>query len=841
MIIKRLSTFVILVISLSGFLANGQSLNLDSIKALIEKTPENNRPEIILNIVNDVSYIDLKLAEDFTKQALNYYIEKKDLSGMAKAYSAYGDIYANNNDFDKSINYYQKAYELEFRIKNPGGAAYNLNSIGFLYYNQNNIDKAIEYFNKALLVAKSKSVKDEANALNSLGTAFRRKGENGKAKEYFVKALSVLKETQENKILAKTYQNLGLVNFESGEYENAIKMYIEAEKLRNIIGDLKGQGIALNNIGNVYYSWGKYETAISYYQKAIKIFENINYVNGIASCHSNIGMIYIKMKNLVSAKEYLEKALEESIALGKKKEIANAYGQLVNLHSKIINEKFLKLYGSNWEKEIMKCKKPDEIIAEYKQCLEYNQKALEISKEINDQQQTANCLNNFGTIYSMTGNSSKALEFLQGSLTINKKIGNKADECTNLYAIGIVYDLMGNSVKAISFFEEALEIAQKLNKKDAEMEIYRNLSIAYENQGKLGKSLQTYKIFSDLKDTILNKDIVQQMTEMQTKYETDKKQKEIALLNKDKKIQENQIQQQRITILFFIIITIAIIVLVITLVRQNIQRKKTNLALAEKNNLITEQKKEITDSIHYASRIQNAILPPKETVTEYLPEHFIFYRPRDIVSGDFYYISERDGNIIVVTADCTGHGVPGAFMSMLGSAFLHEIVNKTSVLKADVILNDLRAQLIRALHQTGKSGESRDGMDLTLYILNRDTNKLEYAGANNPLIIIRDGEIVEYKADKMPIGIHDRAGLSFTSNQIDLQKNDMLYTYSDGYIDQFGGPDGKKFMSKRFKNLLAEIGHLQIDEQYKLVESNMQSWKNGSAQVDDILVIGVRV
>jgi tetratricopeptide (TPR) repeat protein len=270
MILKRLSAFVILVIALSGFLVTSQSLNPDSIKALIDRYPENKRPEIILNLVNDISFDDLKLAENYTKQALNFYIKNNDLKGIAKAYSAYGDIYANNNDFDNSIKYYQKAYELELRVKNPGGAAYNLNSIGFLYFNQNNIDIAIEYFNKALLAAKSKSVVDEANALNSLGTAFRRKGENGKAKEYYAQALSVIKETNEDKTLAKTYQNLGLVNFESGEYETAIKMYLQAEKLRDKIGDLKGQGIALNNIGNVYYSWGKYETAIIYYQKAIK-------------------------------------------------------------------------------------------------------------------------------------------------------------------------------------------------------------------------------------------------------------------------------------------------------------------------------------------------------------------------------------------------------------------------------------------------------------------------------------------------------------------------------------------------------------------------------------------
>ena len=270
-----------------------------------------------------------------------------------------------------------------------------------------------------------------------------------------------------------------------------------------------------------------------------------------------------------------------------------------------------------------------------------------------------------------------------------------------------------------------------------------------------------------------------------------------------------------------------------------ISKQKQEIELQKEK--IEKQNNNLKDSIKYASRIQSALLPSNVKMNRLLKDHFLYFKPRDVVSGDFYWIDEHKDKIIVAVADCTGHGVPGAFMSMLGSAFLHEIVNKTQELKADAILNDLRAQLIRALHQTGKTGESRDGMDLTLYILDRNSNKMQYAGANNPLIIVRNGELVEYKADKMPIGIHDRFSQSFTCNHIDLQNNDMLYTYSDGYVDQFGGEDGKKFMSKRFKKMLSEIGHLDISEQYKIIESTLQTWMNGYAQVDDILVIGVRV
>ena len=180
-------------------------------------------------------------------------------------------------------------------------------------------------------------------------------------------------------------------------------------------------------------------------------------------------------------------------------------------------------------------------------------------------------------------------------------------------------------------------------------------------------------------------------------------------------------------------------------------------------------------------------------------------------------------------------------MSMLGSALLHEIVNKIPVLKSDTILNELRTNVVRALHQTGKTGENRDGMDLTLYILDRETQQIEYSGANNPLIIVRDGELIEIKADKMPIGIHDRVGQPFMSNIVDLKKNDMIYTYSDGYIDQFGGPEDKKFMSKRFKQLLVDISTQKLPEQQAILEKSLLDWIGKNSQIDDILVIGVRV
>ena len=264
--------------------------------------------------------------------------------------------------------------------------------------------------------------------------------------------------------------------------------------------------------------------------------------------------------------------------------------------------------------------------------------------------------------------------------------------------------------------------------------------------------------------------------------------------------------------------------------------------LEKQRDKIAEQNKNITDSIEYAQRIQSAILPPDDYVKELLPERFILFLPRDIVSGDFYWISSKNGRIISVAADCTGHGVPGGFMSMLGVAFLNEIVNKSpDNVKASDILDELREQVINSLHQTGKTGESQDGMDISLFILDWKNKKIEFAGANNPLIVIRNSDIIEIKGDKMPIGIHMRADEPFSNHVVDLKKNDVVYSFSDGFHDQFGGVDGKKFMTKNFKQLLLKIHDKPMDEQRNILEDTLVEWQGSYERVDDILVIGVRI
>ncbi len=273
---------------------------------------------------------------------------------------------------------------------------------------------------------------------------------------------------------------------------------------------------------------------------------------------------------------------------------------------------------------------------------------------------------------------------------------------------------------------------------------------------------------------------------------------------------------------------------------QKIIRERT-AEIREQKDLIEEKNKDIMDSIKYARRIQQTILPSDKNINKYLPDNFVLYKPRDIVSGDFYWMMHRENITIIAAADCTGHGVPGAFMSIMGVTFLNEVAAKKDVNTSAEVLNQLRANIIGSLGQHGEEGATKDGMDIALLAFHMDEMKVQYSGAYNPLYLIRDGELLETKPNRMPVGLHQRDKEPFTNHIIDIKKGDVMYIFSDGYIDQFGGPKGKKFMSKKFKELLMEIHKKPMEEQKEILTKRNLEWRGEIEQVDDIIVIGIRV
>ena len=325
------------------------------------------------------------------------------------------------------------------------------------------------------------------------------------------------------------------------------------------------------------------------------------------------------------------------------------------------------------------------------------------------------------------------------------------------------------------------------------------------------------------------------------------------------KIQLETLEKQKLVLYFVIIALLLVAILAYNIFRAYKIKKEANIILEEKNRLISAQKdeiekqrdiaaaqrdqiayqkKHITDSIMYAKRIQTALIPSLELFSDKL-EHFVLYKPLAIVSGDFYWVTSKDNLQVIIAADCTGHGVPGAFMSMLGVTLLNEIVNEKNILMPDQILNRLRDEVIKSLKQVYDEESVKDGMDAAVCTIDFNNNTLYFAGANCPLYLIRGNELTHYRADKMPVAIHYKMP-PFTLHKIDLLKGDVFYIFSDGYADQFGGPAQKKFMSARMKETLLEIASKPMLEQGEILDRIFEEWRGDNPQVDDVTLIGVR-
>jgi serine phosphatase RsbU (regulator of sigma subunit) len=387
------------------------------------------------------------------------------------------------------------------------------------------------------------------------------------------------------------------------------------------------------------------------------------------------------------------------------------------------------------------------------------------------------------------------------------------------------------------------------------VDCYRSLSQIKEKAGNTGEALQYYKLFAEMKDSMINDNKTKFISNLQEDYEINKKEQENKVLQAQNEVSATTIKQQKLVSYFITAGLLLAIALAFFIFRGYRQKQKANeiimhqkeevekqKSIAEEKSIIVEEKnKEILDSIHYAKRIQSALLTSEKYMKKILPEHFVFYKPKDIVSGDFYWSVKHHDKIYFAAADCTGHGVPGAFMSLVGISFLNEILVEKKIYSPEKILDQLRDDIIRTLNPEESIEETKDGMDIVLCCYDPDTKELQFAAANNPLYLIRNGKLTEYKADKFPVGKYYGEMLPFTLQSIPLQPGDLIYTFTDGYADQFGGPDGKKYKYKQLQNLLLSFHAQPMEKQKQKLDDEMIAWKGNLEQVDDILIIGIKI
>jgi serine phosphatase RsbU (regulator of sigma subunit) len=584
------------------------------------------------------------------------------------------------------------------------------------------------------------------------------------------------------KSVCTAYNTLGLIHCDMGNYAEALKNHFAALKLEEDLKDDYRIAQSYNNIGNVYGYQGYYKEALEYFLKSLHIQEKIKDEEGMADARNNIGLVYYYMGNY-------DKAME--------------------------NYRFsLDYYNRNDLKE------------------------GQISSQIN-----------IAMLYNMKEEYQKSIETYQIALDISNKIGSKQGQARILNNIGALYLDWQKPAEAIPYLEKSRDLSNQIGSLTDGRDAERNLSDAYLALGKGIQAYEHYVKYIQARDSIVNNENTKSLMRIQLQHEYDKKEAVGKAEQEKKDLAAKEEREKQRLILFGVISGLVIVVLfsIFLFQRFQITKKQKEIIEDQKNvvesqrKIVVEKNKEITDSIQYASQIQRIMLTSEEYISKHFKgEFFILYKPKDIVSGDFYWAVEHHNEFYLATSDCTGHGVPGAFMSLLNIAFLNEIVVKRGITDPAEILNEQRREIIKALNPTGTEN-SRDGMDCVLTKFNFAENKLSFAAANNQLWLVRDGSIHKFKGDKMPVGKFNDVMESFSKKELSLKPGDLIYTFTDGYADQFGGPAKKKFKYSQLEQVILKLHTKSLKEQREILDKTIDDWRGDIEQVDDILIIALKV
>ena len=590
-------------------------------------------------------------------------------------------------------------------------------------------------------------------------------------------------------------------------------------------------------------------TALNYGKQALKLAQEVSYQRGVYNSANHLGNLYEKQGAFDKAKNNYLIAAEAEKKINAKKELATTYNSLGNVEAQLNNDNV---------------------------ALNYYLDALAIRREINDQDGIAISLANLGSFYYQRENYGKALNYYNEALDAARESKIKKTEAYILYQLGVTHDKLNKTNEAIAYFEEQLKIAQAISDKDQIQRAYKALSQMHAKLKNYEKAYEYYRLYVTESDATFQEGLEARDKEIE-EIERKKQQKEREFNLQQKIIQEEE-QLNRLIQIIFAGILIFVIVIALILYRSNHNNIKKNQLLAQQKNEIESKNKEIlkknndiekafveieqknqdvqiafeeierknkdiTASINYAKRIQNAMLPPQEAIKAEIPDYFILFRARDIVSGDFYFFSKlEDEKVIIAAIDCTGHGVPGAFMSMVGNDYLNQIINQQQETSPDVILQKLHESIVNNFRQ--RETENRDGMDAALCVIDKKTKTLEFAGASRPIIYIFQHELQDIQSSRLPVGGYQNDAERFFEKQsfpICQDEPSMFYIFSDGYQDQFGGPKGRKFAKKKLIKLLHEIHQKPLTEQKEILEKTLEDWMGDSRQMDDILVIGFRL
>ncbi len=720
-----------------------------------------------------------------------------------------------------------------------------------------NMDNSLDTINLSITLA------TDAEFYKGLGEAYKIKsvlfymaGQLDTGIFYLEKSLQIYEENSFDVEAAKCYNNLGLFYKKKGDYKLAIKNFMLGRDLLKNIGERNYYFDLTNNLSNSYRNVGNYHEALNINYEALHFLTEKEVADSVrlANIYKSIANIYNDQKKWQAADSNYLEALLIYKKMNLRKDIGDIY----------IN---LGVVASRQE--------------DYPKAKEYYEDALPYYKS---DEKILLALNNLGEVCVKQKNYDSAYFYLDSALILSNKLGEVRTKGFIYLSYGDINNAKKEYGKATENLEKALEYANSIGDVVLIKEISASLYLAYKNVGNYKKALELHEVFKAMNDSIFNKNNEQDLTAIAMSYEFKKEKEKAEFIHQEKlKKQKN---------LIFGVGFISVVLLIFSIVTLNNIRtiKRKNKALNDKNaeiiqqkeeierqkeqieeqrdsaekakEEINQQKKSIEASIRYAYRIQRAVIPAIEPLKNNFSDYLVFFKPRDIVSGDFYWVAQKGKNVIIVASDCTGHGVPGAFMSMLGVSLLNQMLVEHDALEPAEMLGWLRKNVIKSLKQKDGSNNSKDGMDMAMVVYNSDNKVVKYSGAYNSLYLILDKspefitensslrsltlddcdrQLYEVRANRMPIGVFVKDDVPFTQNVVRLKKGDRFYIFSDGYPDLFSRENEVKFTTKRFKKLLLSSSHLAMEEQYSVIEEKYNDWCKGGKQIDDIVIVGAEV
>lgn len=462
---------------------------------------------------------------------------------------------------------------------------------------------------------------------------------------------------------------------------------------------------------------------------------------------------------------------------------------------------------------------------------EYFRRGLADDIKYNREKNLGNAYNNMGIVFIMRKQIDSAEKYLNKGVQFRIKQNDMLGYAGSINNLALLKKEKKDYKSALQLADSALVIAKRFGFKKVLEEVYGSFTEIYEAKGDFKNAYQSNKIRNDIKASFEKEELTNRIQDLEKNIELE--QKNSQLLEKDLELEKTERQKQRQSgvILIGLVFIVGLTAFLYSFFKNNKILKNLNATISDQKNLIEEKHKDITDSIAYAHRIQSSLIPAVEEIKKQLPTVSILFKPRDIVSGDFYWYSKIKGKHVFALADCTGHGVPGAFMSIIGINQLNAIVNERELVSPEKILQELKTGVVKSLNANAEVSDKKDGMDIA--VVTFDNHQLEFAGANQSILVLRNNELIELKGNKQPVGLSDKND-AFTNVTFKLEKGDRIILYSDGLVDQFGGKDGKKLKSKIVKSWLIESSNLERSEQLNLIESKLKEFMKGFGQTDDI-------